>query len=285
MDPLLHTQVPPTRKQRAVPARAFEVCGLSHRGLVRSHNEDCWFADERLGLAIVADGVGGQADGALASREAVDCVAKYLRRATDASSLATSSQAVSTPAATSHSGWQMQERVVARAIDLANRRLVAVNAIASDAKQRRGSTIVGLWVPQGADSLATIFHVGDSRMYLLRNEVLTPLTRDHSAYQQWLDSGKPGSPPSKNFILQALGLSDVVPDICSVPTFPGDRFLLCSDGLTNAIDDGELAGALADDGNMNSACERLVSLGLARGGNDNLTTVLCKLLGDEDRSR
>ena len=281
----LHTPGPPARKQRAAPARAFEVYGISHRGLIRAHNEDYWFADERLGLAIVADGVGGQADGALASQEAVDCVAKYLRRATDASFLASSSATVSTPAAAGDFVSQMRERVVARAIDLTNRRLIAVNATASGPKQRRGSTIVGLWAPQGADSPATIFHVGDSRMYLLRDGALTPLTRDHSAYQQWLASGKQGTPPSKSFILQALGLSDVVPDICSVPSVPGDHFLLCSDGLTNAIDDGELERVLAADGNLNSTCQRLVSLGLARGGNDNLTTVLCKIMGDEDRGR
>src|SRR6266699_11640 len=71
-----HKHGQPARKQRAASERAFEVCGISHRGLIRVHNEDFWFADERLGLAIVADGVGGQADGALASRAAVDCVAK-----------------------------------------------------------------------------------------------------------------------------------------------------------------------------------------------------------------
>lgn len=276
----LHTPGLPARKQPAAPARAFEVHGISHRGLIRAHNEDHWFADERLGLAIVADGVGGQADGALASQEAVDCVAKYLRRATDASFLASSSAA-----AAGDSVSQMQERVVARAIDLANRRLAAVNATASGPKQRRGSTIVGLWAPRGADSLATIFHVGDSRMYLLRNGALRSLTCDHSAYQQWLASGKQGTPPPKSFILQALGLSDVVPDICSVPAVPGDHFLLCSDGLTNAVDDDELESVLADSGNLNSTCERLVSFGLARGGNDNITTVLCKIMGDEDRGR
>jgi protein phosphatase len=281
----LHTQGPPARKPRAASERAFEVCGISHRGLVRVHNEDFWFADEKLGLAIVADGVGGQADGALASRAAVDCVVNYLRRAMDAFFRATSSAAISTAAIADGSVSKMQERVVARAIGLANRRLLSVNAAASDVRQRRGSTIVGLWAPWGADSLATIFHVGDSRIYLLRNGVLKPLTSDHSAYQQWSDSGKRGSPPPKSFILQALGLSDVAPDIRSVSTFSGDRFLLCSDGLTNAIEDGELQIALQDDTSMNSACERLVSLALARGGNDNLTTVLCKFSGDGVRTK
>src|ERR1700694_5499613 len=119
-----HTQRQPARKP-ATPSRAFDVCGISHRGLIRVNNEDFWFADERLGLAIVADGVGGQADGALASRAAVDCVVKYLRRATDAFLRSTSSAAISSAAAAGASVWKMQERTVARAIGLANRRLVA----------------------------------------------------------------------------------------------------------------------------------------------------------------
>ena len=277
-----HSQRQPARKPPS-HSRAFDVCGISHRGLIRVNNEDFWFADERLGLAIVADGVGGQADGALASRAAVGCVVKYLQRATRAFSRATSLTAVSTPAPTRDSVRKLQERAVARAIDLANRRLLAVNAGAADVRQRRGSTIVGLWAPWGLDSLATIFHVGDSRIYLLRNGVIKPLTCDHSAYQQWLDTGKHGSPPPRSFILQALGLSDVAPDITSIATCPGDRFLLCSDGLTNAVGDHELEAALADEVSLNSACERLVSLGLARGGCDNLTTVLCTFSGDGAR--
>jgi len=274
MDLSLHPQRQPARK-RAAPSRAFDGCGISHRGLIRVNNEDFWFADEKLGLAIVADGVGGQADGALASRAAVGCVAKYLRRAASAFSRATSLTASSTLAPTRDSVSKMQERAVARAIDLANRRLDAVNAAASDVRRRRGTTIVGLWAPWGSDSLATIFHVGDSRIYLLRNGVLKPLTCDHSAYQQWLDSGKRGSAPPRSFILQALGLSDVAPDISSVASHPGDRFLLCSDCLTNSVGDHELETALTHEVSLNSACERLVSLGLARGGHDNLTTVLC----------
>jgi protein phosphatase len=68
----------------------------------------------------------------------------------------------------------------------------------------------------------------------------------------------------------------VVPDISSFSVYPEDRVLLCSDGLTNAVEDGEIEATLQDDANLHSACDRLVSLGIARGGNDNLTTVLCK---------
>jgi len=72
----------------------------------------------------------------------------------------------------------------------------------------------------------------------------------------------------------------VAPDISSIAAYPGDRFLLCSDGLTNSVGDHELEAALAQEVSLNSACERLVSLGLARGGCDNLTTVLCTFSGE-----
>lgn len=268
----------PAKQSRPVPARAplahFEVHGVSHSGLVRVHNEDSWFADASLGIAIVADGVGGHMDGALASRAAVECLAEYLRRAS-AALFRDSSSELSRPAALDGSLRVTQENIVARAIALANRRLLVVNAGTSDARHRRGSTIVGLWAPWGADSLATVFHVGDSRMYLLRNGQLRPLTRDHSAYQQWADSGKRGSPPPKSYILQALGLSDVAPGIVSISTRAGDRLLLCSDGLSNLVEDHELQTVLTTEMSLEAASERLVALALARGGTDNLTAVLC----------
>jgi protein phosphatase len=145
----------------------------------------------------------------------------------------------------------------------------------ADAKERCGTTIVGLWAPHGAASPATVFHVGDSRMYLLRkNAGLEALTRDHSAYQQWVDSGRRGSPPPKSYILQALGLSDVAPDIISIDVAAGDRFLLCTDGLSNGVAPAEMQDVMAESASLETACERFISLGLARGGNDNLTSVV-----------
>lgn len=263
----------PGRNARSGKKHCFEARGLSHVGLIRVHNEDSWLAEEPLGLAIVADGVGGHLDGALASRAAVDGVAAYLRRASAMLSRKRFSQ-TSWPV-TDDSLRTGQERIVARAIALTNRRLLAVNGAIGDSRQRRGSTIVGLWAPLGAGSLATIFHVGDSRMYLLRDGALKPLTRDHSAYQQWADAGKHGSAPPKSYILQALGLSNVTPDIVSLQPCAGDRFLLCSDGLTNNVPDDELQRVLAAGPDLDAAIQRLVSLGLARGASDNLTMVLC----------
>jgi serine/threonine protein phosphatase PrpC len=231
--------------------------------LVRVHNEDAWHADSSLGLAMVADGVGGHANGAVASQSAVRWISAYVRRV-----MARSKGAVLSERA-------QQERTLGRAIAFANKRLVAINAAAGDAKDRCGTTIVGLWAPHGTASAATVFHVGDSRMYLLRkNARLQALTRDHSAYQQWLDSGRRGSPPPKSYILQALGLSDVAPDIITIDIAAGDRFLLCTDGLSNGVEALEMQEVMAESASLETACERFISLGLARGGNDNLTSVV-----------
>jgi protein phosphatase len=168
-----------------------------------------------------------------------------------------------------------QEGTVRRAIVFANKRLVAANAAAADVKERCGTTIVGVWAPHGAGAPATVFHVGDSRMYLLRkDDRIEPLTRDHSAYQQWLDSGRRGSPPPKSYILQALGLSDVVPDVIAIDIAAGDRFLLCTDGLSNGVAPAEMQDVMTESASLETACERFISLGLARGGNDNLTSVV-----------
>jgi protein phosphatase len=244
-------------------APAFEVAGLSHTGLVRADNEDSWFADGDLGLVLVADGVGGHANGALASRTAVKSIADYIGHA---SAMLTES---AMPAR------ETQEHIVGRAIALANRRLIAQNAEVKDMRLRCGTTIVGVWAPRGADLAATLFHVGDSRAYRVRNGELRALTRDHSAYQLWLDSGKNGAPPPRSYILQALGLSDVAPDIVSIEPCRGDRILICSDGVSNCLAEEEIDRVLAANPGSDAACERLIELGLAHGGNDNLTAVVC----------
>jgi protein phosphatase len=212
---------------------------------------------------MVADGVGGHANGAVASQGAVRWITLYLQRVMARSTRASPLQRV------------QQERTLSRAIAFANKRLVEINAAVNDVKERCGTTIVGVWAPHGTASAATVFHVGDSRMYLLRkNARLEALTRDHSAYQQWLDSGKRGSPPPKSYILQALGLSNVAPDITSIDIAAGDRFLLCSDGLSNGVAPTEMQEVMAESTSLETACERFISLGLARGGNDNLTSVV-----------
>ena len=260
-------QAEPKIRSAAKPAApAFDVCGVTHRGLVRERNEDAWLGDAGLGLAVAADGLGGHADGGLASRDVVACIAEHLQRA-----FASLSRV-----AAAERGGPAQERAVARAIELAHKRLLTANAGATDSRYCRGSTVAGVWAPPFAGAPATIFHVGDSRVYLLRDHKLSALTRDHSAFERWVDQGRNGSPPPKNQILQALGVSETIePAITSLKLRKGDRMLLCTDGLTGGVEDSALAGVLDHSGTLSAKCDELLALGLASGGKDNLTIVLC----------
>jgi protein phosphatase len=258
-------------RNKPAPRGAFDAHGLTHRGMVRDHNEDTWLTDPRIGLALVADGVGGHGDGARASQAAAKLIAGYLRRVFDR---ATKRNAASLGDAAA------QEAVVRRAIAFAHRRMLAHNGATRNRSRRRGSTIVGLWAPRGTGHPATIFHVGDSRLYLLRQSRLQQMTRDHSAYEQWQATGKVGAAPSKKYILQALGLSDqVVPTVKSMAPVRDDCVLICSDGLTGCVEDIEIATIVAIDEDLAGLCDRLIATGLAHDASDNLTAVLCKFGG------
>jgi protein phosphatase len=249
------------RLSRSAPA-GFQVHGLSHPGVVREENEDTWYTDARIGLAIAADGVGGHGDGAWASQAATQWISRFIRRVYDRRPNA----AFDDPA--------VQERVIRHAIKFAHHRMLS----GRDGKERmrRGSTIVGLWAPGGADAAATVFHVGDSRLYLLRQGKLLQLTRDHSAYEQWRAGGEVGTAPSKKYILQAMGLSDrVEPTIQTIVPVTMDKVLICTDGLTGSVEDKDLSTILSSDAELSTLCDRLIASGLAHAAQDNLTAVLC----------
>jgi protein phosphatase len=254
---------PASTKEFRGGAAGFEAFGLSHPGVVREANEDAWYADTALGLAMACDGVGGHSDGAWASAAAARLISRFLRRAY-----------AGRPADYFHSA-SVQERVIRRAIGFAHRKMLS-DSDEEDQLYRRGSTVVGVWAPAGTAAAATVFHVGDSRLYLMRYGKLLQLTRDHSAYEQWLACGAIGPAPSKKYILQALGLSDQVdPEVRSVVLLPGDRALLCTDGVTGAIDDDALSAVLAIREDLSGTCEMLIALGLAHDAQDNMTVVMC----------
>jgi protein phosphatase len=257
------TLQPASAETFRLDATDFEACGLSHPGIVREANEDAWHVDPVLGLALAADGVGGHSEGAWASRAAARLVSGFVARAF-----------AGAPGEHFHAP-AVQERVIRRAIGFAHQRMISGRE-PEDLSYRRGSTIVGIWAPAGTGAEATIFHVGDSRLYLLRQGKLLQLTRDHSAYEQWLAYGAVGEPPSKKYILQALGLSDHVdPEVRSIVLMPDDRALLCTDGLTGAVEDSAISAILSSADELSRICERLIALGLAHAAQDNLTAVTC----------
>ncbi len=139
------------------------------------------------------------------------------------------------------------------------------------------TTIVGLYFQLDKPMDATIFHVGDSRFYRFRDGTLDQITRDHSAYENWLEDGSHGPAPGPHILSQAIGPSEsVVPGIQRQTFRPGDIILLCSDGLTNLVLDSDIEALLdskdADD--LSGWCHSLVDAAQSNGGTDNITVVL-----------
>jgi PPM family protein phosphatase len=217
-------------------------------GLVRTNNEDSYFADPERGLAIVADGMGGHAGGEVASKIAVDTISDGLKP----------------PDSIWPFGRAQRERnLILDSIRRANRR-VRDAAEQDAALTGMGTTVVVLWV-RGVR--AHVAHVGDSRIYRYRKGGLVQLTRDHS----W--ASEEGS--MRNVLMRAVGAeSDVAVDHRLLDVTPGDIFLLCSDGLTGPVGDDGIVTALREFKNGEEASQRLIDLAKENGAPDNVTVVL-----------
>jgi protein phosphatase len=234
------------------------MAGRTDRGRLRERNEDCLAVDEALGVAVVADGMGGLASGDVASREAVASVLAHLRGATgpiDAARL---------------------EGALAAANDR-----VRTEADASEVVM--GTTAVVLALHEGRCRIA---HVGDSRGYHFHQGELSLVTRDHSIVQEMVDRGLltpelARRSPSRNVITRALGLEDAVAaDSAEFPVAPGDLLLLCSDGLWDMLEDNCLTVLLAECAagrqDVDGCVQALVDAANDAGGLDNITVVVAR---------
>lgn len=234
----------------------MEISGFasSHIGR-RSNNEDAYCLLPHLGFYAVADGMGGHEGGEVASRMALDAMARHL------------------------------ERRAPRGVDFEPRHELgfAVQRAASDilahatgALEEMGTTVAALWV---LDGQAYVAHIGDSRVYRLRDGALTQLTRDHSMLNELEDQG---SAQLANLLRHRIAhvitrcLSagcNNEPDIQALDVQPGDVFLLCSDGLSDVLPDSVLEAELAKHP-AGAAHQRLVERAYERGGSDNITAVV-----------
>jgi PPM family protein phosphatase len=217
----------------------MQVASRTEVGHVRRRNEDSLFVDESIGVVAVADGLGGHPCGDLASQTAVASLRESLAGG---------------PADGADTGeWLTAALLVAHR---------AVVTEAGDDPDREGmaTTVVLAAVDDGQ---ATIAHVGDSRAYLLSDGALQALTRDHGI---------------GGYITQALGLDRLVaPDLARISDLTaGDRLLLCTDGLTNMMDDKGIA-LLLGKGDHTEATDALVEAALANGGIDNVTVIVVEV--------
>lgn len=223
-------------------------------GLLRDGNEDAAYAGPRL-LAI-ADGMGGHAGGEVASRVAIEAVA----------------QLADSPPPDPLKGLRSAVEDAQRGI-----RERAAN---EDALEGMGTTLTAvLWSAEGVG----LAHIGDSRAYLLREGALQQITRDHTYVQDLIDAGRirpdeADSHPQRSLITRALdGRGDLDADLSMLDIRAGDRYLLCSDGLSGVVSGDTIRDALAE-GNPDTAAEQLVALALRGGAPDNVTVIVADIV-------
>jgi protein phosphatase len=227
-------------------------------GLRRKENEDRYALSPQLGLYLVADGMGGHTAGQVASELAAE----------------TALQAIQTLEGAAAS---LAERL-RYAVAAANR------AIYSKAGQHNeyagmGTTLVAFLADEARAALA---HVGDSRAYLIRGRRIRQLTDDHSIVGELLrrreiseDAAR--EHPHRHVLTRALGVRRAVePDLVELALEPGDVFVLCSDGLTNHVEDHEIAKRVCGNDDLQEVCEQLIDLANGRGGEDNSTVLLAR---------
>jgi serine/threonine protein phosphatase PrpC len=231
----------------------IEFGHLSHVGLRRALNEDTYYGDSELGLWLVADGMGGHACGEVASALARETIVREIR---DGKSLG-------------------------QAIRVADEEIIRTSRRRNDSLPM-GTTVVAARVQGNRFEVAW---VGDSRAYLWRDGQLAQLSQDHSYVQELIAQGaltseQARSHPHRNVVTQALGVTD--PNQLNVETLtgelrPGMQLLLCSDGLTEEVDDRGIAAALRqDDCSAQELVDTLIAAALDGGGSDNVTAILVR---------
>ncbi len=243
----------------------------AHTGHVREKQEDAALVLEGLGFVAVADGMGGHNAGDVASQLAIEALREHFDH------VANGTQPRGITGFLRRLGVGNQPGVaLTDAIRTANRRILA--SARRDVRQRgMGTTVVTLWLCADRVHYA---HVGDSRLYRSRGGELTQLTEDHSLLNEYLRLGVIGASevatfPHKNVIVRAVGLSpglDV--DVGQAMALAEDRFLLCSDGLTDLVDDATIGALLASVDDPEAAARELVSHALNAGGVDNVTALV-----------
>ncbi len=237
-------------------------------GMKRSHNEDYFALIEDEQLFIVADGMGGHACGEVASKLSADVIGEFYRHSKD--------QDATWPYRYDHNLSYVENRMVA-AVRLANARIHQKSQ--SDAGLRgMGTTLVGALV---LNDTIYVAHVGDSRVYRVRNGDIKQLTRDHSLLEDYRDARPDMTEeearnfPHKNVITRALGMRDNVQvDINKFEIQDGDRYLLCSDGLSGMLDDDALHEIVTAHDDLEQGVSELIRRANEAGGTDNITAMV-----------
>ncbi len=242
----------------------YEFCTNTDPGLARGNNEDSVTFDDATRLGILADGMGGYNAGEIASGMATTFIKSELSRWL------------------SEAGRNASAREVRRAmeicVDNANRSIF--NAANSNPQYTGMGTTLVVGVFQ--DDRLLVGHIGDSRCYRLRGEEFTQITRDHSLLQEQIDAGlitpeQAATSMNKNLVTRALGVEESVPlEVNEHKVEVGDLYLMCSDGLSDMVDDASLATLLRSNVSLQELAVQLIASANANGGRDNISVLLAR---------
>jgi len=248
-------------------ALALNIGKCSLLGNYRENNEDSievkQFPD--LIVSIVADGMGGQAAGEIASKRAIEIIPRELRKNL-----------------TANLHTEAVKAVIRRAIVQANEEIMAMGALDKDMKNMGTTVVMTVW-RKGQEMF--VAGVGDSRVYLLRTGKISQLTVDHSLAQALVEAKTISAAEAKehrfkNVLWKYLGSKEVGegPDVSVIQVAPGDRFLLCSDGLTGVVQDDPLGEFIEKQTDMQTCAEALGQLALDSGSRDNVSSIMIEVI-------
>ena len=250
--------------------------GVTDLGRVRTNNEDCFRIVESLNLFVLADGMGGEAHGEVASALAVETIVK--------SCMDLGVHSGATRVGNSQPTWSEKTKRLTSAVHLANKKIYDA-AEANPEQHGMGATLTAAWIDGSKLSIA---HVGDSRAYLLRGGNLQQLTSDHSLVAEQVRRGiltaaEAEESEMQSVLLRALGaLPDIEVDTDEHILFARDILMLCCDGLTRMVTEPEIAGTLQAEIDPTKAAHKLIALANERGGVDNITVIVVRV-GAESR--
>lgn len=248
----------------------IQFYGKTDTGRVRKNNEDAISYDENIALAVLADGMGGHRGGEIASAITVSTVLEIVTG---------NIKKLKKNDTNKNSIYHAESQLILEALSLANKN-VYDSSEANEQYRGMGTTVV---VVLFYNNRFTVAHVGDSRLYRLRDGKLKQLTRDHSLVQELIDQGiytpeQARNSSNKNRVTRAIGIdSKVNIDIQEDVAMVNDIYLLCSDGVTDMIEDHLISSAIIENSqNLEEAAEEIIRLANKHGGKDNISALLAK---------
>lgn len=248
----------------------LDIAGRSNTGLVRTNNEDKIGEDQEIGLVVLADGMGGYKAGEVASLLAVNTILDELR---------SEIPRLSPGEIDEQTGYTKESLAARRSVVKANETIFSVSNTEPQYRGMGTTLVMGIFY----DNQITVAHVGDSRMYRYRDGNLQQITVDHTLLQELVDRGfytqeEANSSLNKNLVTRALGIEgSIAVDIKEDLAMPDDIYILCSDGLTDMVDDQEIHATVKTfKDNLDQLADRLIEIAIENGGRDNVSVLLAK---------